>query len=111
MTHRDRAAKLSSDWGPPLIISAPWYYTTRRYHAPEIWQMRGTRAFLIVGRIWCPGPASGNRSWRGLMNKWTKWNKTVDKATTLAAGRRFLTTAVIMGLTLAGLVYFAGAEG
>ena len=60
------------------------------YHALEIWQMGGTRAFLMVVGIWCPGPAPGNGLWRALMNKWTKWNNTADKATTLAAGREFL---------------------
>ena len=44
------------------------------------------------------------------MNERTKWNKTADKATTLAAGREFLATAIMMGLTLAGLAYFDVAE-
>ncbi len=45
------------------------------------------------------------------MNKWPKWNQTADKATTLAAGREFLATAIMMGLALAGLAYFDVAEG
>ena len=45
------------------------------------------------------------------MNERTKWSKTADKATTLAAGREFLATAIIMGLALAGLAYFDVAEG
>ncbi len=45
------------------------------------------------------------------MNERKKWSKTADKATTLAAGREFLATAIIMGLALAGLAYFDVAEG
>ena len=45
------------------------------------------------------------------MNQRTKWSKPADKATTLAAGREFLATAIIMGLALAGLAYFDVAEG
>ncbi len=45
------------------------------------------------------------------MNERTKWNKPADKATTLAAGREFLATTIIMGLALAGLAYFDVAEG
>ena len=45
------------------------------------------------------------------MNQRTKWNHTADKATTQAAVREFLATAIIMALTLAGLAYFDVAEG
>ncbi len=45
------------------------------------------------------------------MKKWPKWNQTADQATTLAAGREFLATAIMMGLALAGLAYFDVAEG
>ncbi len=45
------------------------------------------------------------------MSRWTKWNQTADHATTLAATREFLATAIMMGLTLAGLAYFDVAEG
>ena len=45
------------------------------------------------------------------MSKRTKWNQTADMATTLAAGREFLATAIMMGLALAGLAYFDVAEG
>lgn len=45
------------------------------------------------------------------MGKWTKWNQTADQATSIAAGREFLATAIMMGLTLAGLAYFDVAEG